>query len=87
MLTQAEINFYGYNQNNIILRAKRGKITVVLRYDTENRLFVVTRRTPKTLWQDRYNGLLEARERFYLFLYSTNTDLENAVKKWGKSEQ
>ena len=85
MLTQAELNFYGYNPNNIIQRARRGHITVILKYDSENRFFVVTRKTPKTIWIDRYSGLLEAKERFLMFLYSTNEQLENAVKKWGKT--
>lgn len=86
MLTQAELNFCGHNPNNIIQRGRRGKISVVLRYDSQNKIFVVTRRTPKTLWQDRYTGLLEAKERYTLFLYSTNEELENAVKKWGISK-
>lgn len=83
-LSQAEMNFYGYNPNNIICRKSRGKISVVLRYDAKNKLYVVTRRTPKTIWQDRYTGLLEAKERYKVFLYYTNKQLEEAVKKRGR---
>lgn len=79
MLNQAELNFYGFNPNNIIARKNKGRINVVLRYDANNKLYVVTRRTPRTLWQDRYNDLTKAKERYYEFLYLTNKQLNNKL--------
>lgn len=81
MLNQTELNFYGFNPNNIIQRENRGKISVSLCYDANNYLFVVTRRTPKTCWQDRYTSLERAKERYNEFLYSTNTELERKVRE------
>lgn len=82
-LSQAELNFYGFNPNNIIQRENRGKISVSLCYDPNHRLFVVTRKTPKTTWQDRYTDLKKAKERYAAFLYSTNKQLENALINGG----
>lgn len=79
MLNQAEMNFYGFNPSNIIMRQSRGKISVSLRYDPNSRLFVVTRRTPATICQDRYSSLPAAKERFNEFLYYTNKQLEELV--------
>lgn len=80
MLNQSELNFYGFNPKNIIKRENRGKIAVSLCYDAHNRLFVVTRKTPRTMWQDRYADLEKAKQRYIDFLYSTNEQLENATK-------
>lgn len=80
MLNQAELNFYGFNPNNIIQRANRGKIAVTLCYDGNHRLFVVTRKTPKTMWQDRYDDFNEAKRRYYEYLYKTNAQLEELTK-------
>lgn len=79
MLTQAELNFYGYNQKNIIKRQTRGKITALIKYDSAHKYFVVTRRTPKTLWEDRYKNIEDAKKRFYEFVYMTNSQLENKL--------
>ena len=81
MLNQAELNFYGFNPNNIIQRENRGRISVSLCYDGSHKLFVVTRRTPKTNRQDRYTSLERAKERYNEFLYSTNAELERKVKE------
>lgn len=85
MLNQAELNFYGFNRNNIIHRENRGRISVSIRYDGENRCYVVTRQTPRTLWRDRYKDLSEAKRRYLEFLYHTNEWLENKARtrKWG----
>lgn len=80
MLNQGEINFYGFNPNNIIQRANRGHISASLCYDSNHRLFVVTRKTPRTMWQDRYNDLSKAKKRYNEYLYLTNKQLENKVK-------
>lgn len=85
MLNQAEINFYGFNLNNIIAKESRGRTEVKLRYDAKHKLYVVTRRTPRTLWEDRYTELNAAKKRYYDFLYSTNEQLNNKLlraKKW-----
>jgi hypothetical protein len=79
MLTQGEYNFYGFNPNNIIKRANRGRVSVVLRYDANNRYFVVTRRTPRTFWEDRYKTLDDARKRYFNFLYRTSAKLEKNI--------
>jgi hypothetical protein len=79
MLNQSELNFYGFNPNNIITRANKGHIKVTLRYDANNNLYVVTRRTPRTLWQDRYTELKAAKKRYYDFLYLTNEQLNNKL--------
>ena len=79
MLNQAELNFYGYNNKNIIQRARRGKITAVIRWDNENKFFIVTRATPRTKWEDRYKSIEDAKRRFYEFLYMTSAQLENKV--------
>ena len=79
MLNQAELNFYGLNLNNIIAKENRGCIGVKLRYDANNKLYVVTRRTPRTLWEDRYTELNVAKKRYYEFLYSTNEQLNNKL--------
>lgn len=83
MLNQAEINFYGFNQNNIIMRQSRGRVNVVICYDSKTRLYVVTRRTPAKIWQDRYSSFLEAKERFKVFLYYTSKQINEAYVKWG----
>lgn len=80
MLNQAEINFYGFNLNNIIARENRGRIKVILHYDANNKLYVVTRRTPKTLLEDRYIDITAAKNRYYEFLYTTNKQLNNITK-------
>ena len=83
MLNQTELNFYGFNPNNIIQRENRGKIAVSLCYDANQAkgyCFVVTRKTPKTCWQDRYSDLEKAKERFYEFLFSSNKKLEEKVR-------
>ena len=80
MLTQAELNFYGFNPDNIIKRANRGHIAVTLCYDS-NRCFVVTRKTPRTMWQDRYDDLDKARRRFLDYLYKTNKQLEEMIRR------
>ena len=80
MLNQSELNFYGFNPRNIIKRENRGKIAVSLCYDAHSRLFVVTRKTPRTMWQDRYTDLEKAKQRYIDFLYSTNEQLENAIR-------
>jgi hypothetical protein len=80
VLSQAELNFYGFNLNNIIARENRGRIKVILRYDANNKLYVVTRRTPKTLWEDRYIDITAAKNRYYEFLYTTNKQLNNITK-------
>lgn len=79
MLNQAELNFYGYNPNNIIKRATRGRINVILRYDAKNNSYVVTRRTKCTLWEDRYKKYNNADNRFYEFLYMTHEQLTNKI--------
>lgn len=84
MLNQAELNFYGFNPNNIISRAQRGHIKVTLCYDANNRLFVVTRKTPRTMWQDRYKDLKKAKSRYLDFLYCTNKQLIEKIKKGWK---
>ncbi len=78
-MDQAELNFYGYNPNNIIARQRRGKIAVCIKYDGENRFFVVTRTTPKTKWVDRYKTVEEARRRFWEYMSKTNKQLEMEV--------
>ena len=83
MLNQCELNFYGWNRKNIIKRENRGHISCEIRYDKNIRLFVVTRRTPKTLWQDRYKDYNNAYSRYLEFLYSTGEQLENELKKEG----
>lgn len=80
MLNQSELNFYGFNPNNVIARANRGHIKATLCYDASNRLFVVTRKTPRTMWQDRYTDLPTAKKRYYEYLYRTNASLERAIK-------
>ena len=47
---------------------------------TKGYCFVVTRKTPKTCWQDRYSDLEKAKERFYEFLFSSNKKLEEKVR-------
>ena len=79
MLNQAELNFYGFNLNNIIAKKSRGRIEVKLCYDAKSKLYVVTRRTPRTLWEDRYTELNAAKKRYYDFLYSTNEQLNNKL--------
>lgn len=81
MLNQAELNFYGFNPNNIIKQEKRGHIHVSLCYDGNNRLFVVTRKTPRTMWQDRYKDLEQAKRRYNEYLYCTNSQLEKMIIK------
>ena len=81
MLNQAELNFYGFNPNNVIQRENRGRISVSLCYDGNHKLFVVTRKTPKTTWQDRYPELERAKDRYNEFLCSTNAELERKVKE------
>lgn len=79
MLNQAELNFYGFNLNNIIARESRGRVEVKLHYDGNNKLYIVTRRTPRTLWEDRYTELKTAKKRYYEFLCSTNKQLNNQL--------
>ena len=81
MLNQAELNFTALTPNNIIQRATRGKITVTLCYDPNNRFFVVTRKTPRTMWQDRYNDLAEAKRRYNEFLCNTSKQLERMITR------
>ena len=80
MLNQAELNFYGFNPKNIMRRENRGKIAVSLCYDPNNKQFVVTRKTPKTTWQDRYSDLNQAKRRFDEYLYNTNDALETMIR-------
>ena len=81
MLNQAELNFYGFNPDNIITRSQRGHIKVTLCYDSNNRCFVVTRKTPRTMWQDRYTDLKKAKSRYLDFLYRTNEQLTKAIQE------
>jgi hypothetical protein len=81
MLNQAELNFYGFNPNNIIARTQRGHIKVTLFYDADNKFFVITRRTPRTLWRERYTDLNEAKSRYLDFIYRTNEQLEKMLIK------
>lgn len=80
MLNQSELNFYGFNPNNIIARANRGHIKVTLCYDANNKLFVVTRKTPRTIWQDRYIDLTAAKKRYLDYIYRTSAQLEQMAK-------
>lgn len=84
MLNQAELNFYGFNHNNIVARAQRGRIKVSLCYDPNNRLFVVTRKTPRTMWRDRYTDLKKAKSRYLDFLYRTNEQLTKMISEGAK---
>lgn len=86
MLNQSELNFYGFNPNNIIARANRGHIKVTLCYDANNELFVATRKTPRTMWQDRYADLSAAKKRYYDYLYRTNAQLVQMIKEGKASE-
>lgn len=79
MLNQAELNFYGYNNKNIIQRARRGKITAIIKWDNENKFFIVTRTTPRTKWENRYKTIEDAKRCFYEFLYMTSAQLENKI--------
>lgn len=81
MLNQAELNFYGFNPNNIMARAQRGHIKVTLCYDPNNKYFVVTRKTPRTMWQDRYADLSKAKSRYLDYLYRTNKQLTEIIKR------
>ncbi len=85
MLEQYEIDFYGYNPYNVIRRAQRGKISVVLRYHSFANRFSVTRRTKNTFWRDyfSFDELEKAKELFYIYLYSTNEQLENKLRNGG----
>lgn len=76
MLNQAELSCYGFNPHNIIQRENRGYIKVSLHYDAKNKLYVVTRKTTKTIWQDRYKDLEKAKTRYNEYLYSSNAQLE-----------
>lgn len=79
MLTQGELNFYGFNPNNIIRRENRGRVSVVLKYDAANKFFVVTRRTSNTFLEDRYRNLEDAKKRYSEFLYFSNKKLEEKL--------
>lgn len=81
MLNQAELNFYGFNPDNIIARAQRGHIKATLCYDANNKIFVVTRKTPRKMWQDRYTDLEKAKSRYLEFLYRTNSQLEEKARR------
>lgn len=85
-MTQAELNFYGYNDKNIFFRERRGKISVQIYYNGNNRNFVVERKTPKTIWTDRYsdregaqNAYNKAYRRALEFLYKSNKELEEKI--------
>ena len=62
-----------------MIENKRGKITVNMFYDENNKFYVVTRTTPKTLWQDRYKDFASAIRRYNVFLNSTNEQLNNRL--------
>lgn len=79
MLTQGEMNFYGFNPNNIICRENRGRVSVVLKYDAANKFFVVTRRTLNAFWEDRYRNLENAKKRYLEFLHFSNKKLEEML--------
>lgn len=80
MLSQAELNFYGFNKNNILARAEKGHIKVKLFFDPDYKLYVVERKTPRTLWRDRFSDIEKAKKRYLLFLYCTNAQLERMLK-------
>lgn len=83
MLSQGEINFYGFNPKNIMQGENRGHVSVSLCFDENHNLFVVTRKTKRTCWQDRYKDLQKAKNRYYDFLSLTNKQLENKVRLGG----
>lgn len=55
------------------------KIIVILRYDFKNKFYVVSRKTPKTYWEDRYRNINEAKRRYTEFLCLKNKQLENKL--------
>ena len=62
-----------------MMQNKNGKITVTMELDKNNNLYVVTRKTPKTLWQDRYNDFTRALKRYREYLYLSNKELEKRL--------
>ena len=83
MLNQSELNFYGYNTKNIIKRENRGKITVVLRYDSGYNNYIIERKTPKTSITERTKDINEAKELYNAFLYKTWERLTNSIRNCG----
>lgn len=49
MLNQSEINFYIGNKDNILHKAHNKRITSILKYDSNYKNYVITRKTPKQL--------------------------------------
>ena len=86
MLNQAELNFYGYNPQNIIQRSARGRVSCVCRYDGESKQYIVTRRTPRTVWNERTQDRQTAINIFYNFLYHTKDELYDLVRLGRLSE-
>ncbi len=76
---QRELNFYGFNPNNIIQRDRKGWVTCTMKYDGENKLYVVRRETKRSVWEDRYKEYDKALKRYYDFLSKTNKELEKML--------
>jgi hypothetical protein len=83
MLSQGELNFYGYNPNNIISRMKHGKITVIIKYDSINKCYVIRRETPKTIIIERTTDKQKAVKLSIQFLYTSYKRLGFYIKYYG----
>lgn len=80
MMNQAELNFYGYNPQNIIQRGTRGRVSCVCRYDGLTKQYIITRKTPRTTWTERTADRQKAINIYFDFIYEPIENLENLVR-------
>lgn len=83
MLNQSEINFYIGNKDNILHKAHNKRITSILKYDSNYKNYVITRKTPKTTIIERTKDYQKAYKLYLAFLYLSFKELEYRLINYG----